>query len=98
LGPACERLRGRLDLLANRLRSIPANSHAFYARTRIDDETLEDLYEYDLWMIDESTRLAQEIKSIVSTASDETLRKLSDHVSSLETKWSDRQQLIEREP
>lgn len=97
--PACERLRGRLDMLATRLRSVPSGSSRFFSQSRIEQETLEDLYEYDLWLIDESAKLATRLHELADGSAEElTLPKLQEQVVTLESKWSDRQKLLEQDP
>jgi hypothetical protein len=94
--PKCDRIRGQLDLLISRMRSTPLGHGGFFTESAVDDDTLEDLYEYDLWLMDEAEKLAKSVQLTAAGGnSAEVLQQLEQQVNAMETKWRDRQKLIE---
>jgi hypothetical protein len=51
--PQVDRLRSHLDRLIARLRGAPAGYSGFFDLVQVDEELLEDVYEHDLWLMDE---------------------------------------------
>ena len=94
--PACDRLRARLDTIIARLRGMPASSGRFFSQSSLNEDRLEDLYEYDLWMMDESEKLAARMAEIAQStaATMETLQQFESQITDVETKWEQRQQLL----
>ena len=92
--PACDRLRGRLDTMIARLRGMPAGGGTFFSQSSLNEERLEDLYEYDLWMMDESEKVAKRMAELAQSSAAETLSQIESQVADVEQKWAQRQQLL----
>jgi hypothetical protein len=95
--PQCDQLRGRLDLLIARLRANPSGRSPSGSSGALDDDLLEDLYEHDLWAMDEAERLVGEMSALARSADSapQVLQQLQDRVAAIENKWEERRRLLE---
>ena len=62
--PKFEQLRGRFDLAVAQLRGAPAGYQSFFELDDVTEELLEDVYEHDLWTIDEAQKLGDEAERL----------------------------------
>jgi hypothetical protein len=94
--PACERLRSRLETLIQKVRSGLSGRAEFFRTAKFDEDFLDELYEHDLWTLDESERLAGEIQSMASSKTDaaKVLGDLQERVAAIESKFQDRQRML----
>jgi hypothetical protein len=94
--PLLDRLRHRLDRLIAQLRGAPAGASGFYQAQRLNEELVEDLYEYDLWTIDEAEKLAGQIESLARHDADpiQLTNELALSVGEFEHKVAERQKLL----
>ncbi len=92
----CDRLRGRLDQLMARLRSNPSGLIGGITKGPLDADQLEDLYDHDLGAMDEADRLVQEMRALADSNTDprEILDQLQARVSTIETKWREREDML----
>lgn len=94
--PKFDRLRGRFDLVIAKLRGAPSGYQSFFELDDVTDDLLEDIYEHDLWTIDDAEALANTIESLVtdSRSAEEILAQVTEHFDHFETKIKQREKLF----
>ncbi len=62
--PMLERLRSRLDLAINRMKSQMPGYSGFFDFVQVDEELLTDIYEHDLALVQQVDTLANDIQNL----------------------------------
>lgn len=62
--PMLERMRSRLDLAINRLKSQMPGYSGFFDFVQVDEGVLTDIYEHDLALVQQVESLAKEIQNL----------------------------------
>lgn len=62
--PMLERMRSRLDLAINRLKSQMPGYSGFFDFVQVDEGVLTDIYEHDLALVQQVDALAKEIQNL----------------------------------
>ncbi len=94
--PQCERLRGRLDKLAARIRGAMRGYSGFFDLVQIDEERLEDIYDFDNAMIDHVDEFAEKVEKLPQQQdeADARIRELLDETQRLEKIWNEREDIL----
>ncbi len=91
----CGRLRSKIELLISRLRGAPAGYSSFFEATQVDEDMLDDVLEYDLWLMNHADSVASSIDNL-ATARDEgdALTAAAKEVDALELRINERARLL----
>jgi hypothetical protein len=97
--PKFDRFRGTVDHTIAKLKGAPAGYHGFFALDDVQEDRLEDVYEHDLWTIDEAAKFAQEVQVLAeadeATAdADALLRQIKTHFEAIEAKIKQRERIL----
>jgi hypothetical protein len=65
--PKFDRFRGSVDHAIAKLRGAPAGYHSFFALDDVQDDMFEDVYEHDLWTIDEAEKFGDQIEALATS-------------------------------
>jgi hypothetical protein len=95
--PLCERVHGRIDTLASRMRGAMRGYSGFFDFVRVDDEVLEDVYQHDMTLVGEVDALVASIDQLraASDPPDQGLNTLLTRVEDLERRFAERSALLE---
>ena len=95
--PQIERLRSRVDKLSGRINSAMQGYSGFFDLVQVDETKLDQLYEYDLALMEQITQLAdhvEDIKSVTPGTVTERVSPLLEDVEKLEDAWDRREDLL----
>ena len=95
--PQIERLRSRVDKLSARIDSAMQGYSGFFDLVQVNESTLDKLYEYDMALMEEITRLAdhvEEIKTVTADTVSERVSGLLEDIEKLEDAWDKREDLL----
>jgi hypothetical protein len=97
--PKFDRFRGTVDHTIAKLRGAPAGYHGFFAIDDVQDDLLEDVYEHDLWTIDEAEKFAVEIEALAEAEdagvdANALLKQMKTHFEAIEAKIKQREQIL----
>jgi len=95
--PQIERLRARLDKLAGRIASAMQGYSGFFDLVQVNEGVLDRLYEYDLALMEQVTKLAdhvEEVKTVVASSVSERVVPLLEDIEKLEDDWDKREDLL----
>lgn len=97
--PSCDRVRGRIEALIASLRSGLPLGASFLNSGQLDEDRLDDLYEHDLWVMEEAEKLAREMTQISQSTGDPrpVLDQLQDRVRAIEAKIAERREILARD-
>jgi hypothetical protein len=92
---ASGRLRSKIELLISRLNGAPAGYSSFFEATQVDEERLDDVLEYDLWLMNHAEKVATAIEKLATVSDDgETLPAAAKEVDALELRINERTKLL----
>jgi hypothetical protein len=74
--PELDRLRGRLDKLVGRLRHAPHGYSGFFDLVQVDEALLDEVYAFDVAMMDAAGQLASETSALRHKAEGEVTAEL----------------------
>lgn len=95
--PQIERLRARIDKLSARIASAMQGYSGFFDLVQVNEGVLDRLYEYDLALMEQLTKLADDVeamKSAVAETVSQRVAPLLEEVESLEDAWDKREDLL----
>ena len=92
----CDRLRGKIDRLIGRIRGAMQGYSGIFDLVKVDETRLDQVYEYDLKLIDQVEALAEKIKKL--SAADkppEVVAALLGEVEALDHDWDHRSGILQ---
>jgi hypothetical protein len=94
--PLVDRVRGRLDTLITRLRGAPAGYSGFFDLVQVDEDLLEEVYEHDLYLVDQVEQLAQDLEAMGTCQDDpsQLVPKLGEKLDGLDQQLARREDLL----
>lgn len=93
--PECEKLRSRLDRVISRVRGEVRGYSAFFEFAKVNEELLDDVYDYDVSLMSEADKLADAIEQL--TQQEDTaaaIREVTRSVDELERKFDQRGEML----
>ena len=91
----CRRLRNKIELLISRLNGAPAGYGSFFEAAQVDEDRLDDVLEYDLWLMNHTENVATAIENLAMVSDDgETLPAASKELDALELRINERTKLL----
>ena len=94
--PEVDRLRGQLDKLMGRIRGAMQGYSGFFDLVDIDQSVLDRVYEYDVSLMEQMARLADDVDQLGSRQNDSTadLGPIRDQIRSAEEAWDHREDIL----
>ncbi len=94
--PRFDRFRSTVDHAMAKLRGAFSGSCDFFAVDEVADDLLDDIYEHDLWMIDEAERFAKTIESLANAMENpaDLLSDVEGRFEVIQQKIAEREKLI----
>ncbi len=94
--PQVDRLRGQLDKLMGRIRGAMQGYSGFFDLVNIDQSVLDRVYEYDVSLMEQVARLADDVDQLGSRQNDTTadLGPIRDQIRSTEEAWDHREDIL----
>ncbi len=94
--PEVDRLRGQLDKLMGRIRGAMQGYSGFFDLVDIDQSVLDRVYEYDVSLMEQVARLADDVDQLGSRQNDTTadLGPIRDQIRSAEEAWDHREDIL----
>ena len=79
------------------LRGAPVGYHGFFTIDEVQDDLLEDVYEHDLWTIDEAEEFANDVAALATDTTVEAealLEQIENRFETIETKIDERRKIL----
>lgn len=94
--PEVDRLRGKLDKLIGRVRGAMQGFSGFFDLVDIDRGDLDRIYQYDVKLMEQVARLADEIEQLGGRAGDSPadLNPINAQIESAEDAWDHREDIL----
>jgi hypothetical protein len=94
--PPVEKLRSRLDRLIGRIRGAMQGYSGFFDLVQISEQTLDRIYEYDVAMMEQVAKLADDIEALGSKpeADASLIPPLLVQVDALQEAWDLREDML----
>jgi hypothetical protein len=97
--PKFDRFRGTVDHSIAKLKGAPAGYHGFFALDDVQEDLLEDVYEHDLWTIDEAEKFAQAVETLAeadddAADADALLKQIKTHFDAIEARINQREKIL----
>ncbi len=94
--PEIDRLRGRVDKLIGRIQGAMQGYSAFFGMVRVDEQRLDELYEYDRGLTTVVDELAVRIERLPSVADEiaAAIAALFPEVDDVQGRWDRRDNLL----
>ncbi len=95
--PTCERLRTRIDTLQSRIRGAVRGYSGFFDFVRVNEDTLDEVYDHDMGLLDDVAGLLQATDQLSAAGDAEkvSLDDLLGRVEQLHTKFDGRSAILE---
>ena len=93
----CERVRGRLDTLASRIKGAMRGYSGIFDFVRVDEDLLDDVYDYDMSLIEDIDGLSDTIEALSpdDDAPQKVLAELLERVEALHREFDKRSDLLQ---
>ena len=94
--PEVDRLRGQLDKLMGRIRGAMQGYSGFFDLVNIDQSVLDRVYEYDVSLMEQVARLADDVDQLGSRQNDTAadLGPIRDQIRAVEEAWDHREDIL----
>lgn len=95
-GPACDRLRAKLDRMIGRIRGAMQGYSGMFDLVQIDEKILDKVYDFDISLVDRVEILADGIEKLALSKAEpaEALEPLQTQLTAIEQDWEQRENIL----